>query len=477
MTMQNASWMKWTGLTVSLALLAGCVINPYVKTAAVPRNDPIAKTCKEIAKAAIGANEARNYAECVRRTMESKAGRYAWMNNGGSVLLMQMAGFAGYSGVRGGHQAQVAAFTTGGASMYGAQQYLYRKPREVIYWSGSNAIGCAIGVTQRRTVVADAAKVEFDKMVGLYASEGRQLPSLLEALEARLENPPHRTQCSAATKNDWAALKANFEDELLSAVENEARKDEIQMRVQNLIFSTQNADIDLIAITNAIRDTVNRQLALEQPDPAELGKILGALKLPALAGATSPSGQKAADVLANINVTGLNAMLSERRMGFDEAVHVCGTQADYDAISADAENISRILAVLNQRLKDMELNLDVLEQRAKSTTEDGSQLKYCTLAKTNTLMPFGLQLAQQGVQKVAEGQTLSIAIGGGVPPFSVAAMSTDSNGITAIPKDTDDGGYKIEISAVSAKKGAKSMFFASDAVGAGAVFAVEVVAK
>lgn len=125
----------------------------------------------------------------------------------------------------------------------------------------------------------------------------------------------------------------------------------------------------------------------------------------------------------------------------------------------------------------MELNLDVLEERAKSTTEDGSQLKYCTLAKTNTLMPFGLQLAQQGVQKVAEGQTLSIAIAGGVPPFSVAAMSTDSGGIAAIPKDTDDGGYKIEISAVSAKKGAKSMFFASDAVGAGAVFAVEVVGK
>lgn len=465
------------GLTVSLALLAGCVINPYVKTAAVPRNDPIAKTCKKIAEAAVGANEARNYAECVRRTMESKAGRYAWMNNGGSVLLMQMAGFAGYSGVRGGHQAQVAAFTTGGASMYGAQQYLYRKPREVIYWSGSNAIGCAIGVTQRRTVVAAAAKVEFDKMVGLYATEGKQLESLLEALETRLENPPHPTQCSAAMKNDWAALKSSFGDVLLSAMENDTRKDEIQKRVQKLFFSTQNADIDLIAITNAIRDTVNRQLALEQPDPAELGKILGALKLPALAGAASPSGQKAADIPATIDFSAASAMFSEMRFGVDPAINVCGNQSDYDAIAADVRNVSRILAELDQRLKDMELNLDVLEDRAKSTTEDGSQLKYCTLAKTNTLMPFGLQLAQQGVQKVAEGQTLSIAIGGGVPPFAVAAMSTDSGGITAMPKDTDDGGYKMEISAVSAKKGAKSMFFASDAVGAGAVFAVEVVGK
>ena len=33
----------------------------------------------------------------------------------------------------------MAAFTTGGASIYGSQQYLYRKPREAIYWSRASA--------------------------------------------------------------------------------------------------------------------------------------------------------------------------------------------------------------------------------------------------------------------------------------------------------------------------------------------------
>lgn len=473
MNMQKASWVKWTGLTVSLGLVAGCVINPYVKTAAIPRNDPIASRCKMIAKDFVNATKAMEYAECVRRTMESKAGRYAWMNNGGSVLLMQMAGFAGYSGVRGGHQAQVAAFTTGGASMYGAQQYLYRKPREVIYWSGSNAIGCAIGVTQRRTVVAISAKDEFQKMVELYLEEREELDDLLKTLQAGIEKPLRPKQCSEAMKRDWAALKSDLKDTLLPAARaRESRKDAIHKRVQKLIFSTQNANIDLIAITNAIRDTVNRQLALEQPDPAELAKLLSALKLPAHAGIAAPSDKK-----VTVSETGFRLSELDAPPPPPETAIQCGTEADYDALAAYVEFVFSSFAILDQTLKDMELNLDVLEERAKSTTEDGSQLKYCTLAKTNTLMPFGLQLAQQGVQKVAEGQTLSIAIGGGVPPFSVSAMSTDSGGITAVPKDTDDGGYKIEISAVSAKKVAKSMFFASDAVGAGAVFAVEVVSK
>lgn len=472
------------GMTV---LLAGCVINPYVKTAAVPRNDPIASTCKALGANPVDAANARNYAECIRRAMESKAGRYAWMNNGGTALLMQMAGFAGYSGVRGGHQAQVAAFTTGGASIYGAQQYLYRKPREAIYWSGSNAIGCAIGVTERRTQVATQAEVAGATLQREYLSDRTSLGVRLRELspiEAVIKDVEH---CDAKTKNDWAMLHAELEGirsaDALSAIGT--RRDAIYRRLQSLASSGQYARIDLIATTNAIRDTVNRQLAIEQPDPAELNKILASLKLPVLQGAAVPEAD-ADPVAGEAAEMGFASMMTSediRRYIFefdmgDKAIKRCGfNAAQFEAFRAASQRVFDAHAALDQRLGDAQSNLDVLEERARSTTEDGSQLKYCTLAKTNALMPFGLQLAQQGAQKVVEGQALSIPITGGVPPYAITPLSTAATGITAMPKPSDDGGFHIEVSAASASKSANAVFFANDAVGAGTVFAIEVVGK
>lgn len=466
-------------VAVMATLLTGCVVNPYIRTSSAPvvgelnrdncRNLVVTDTDRQLV---VGDRAATLlYAECVRDAMAKKAGRYAWMNNGGAVVLLNMAGLAGYSGIRGGHTAQVAAMTTGGATFYGAQQYLYRKPREAIYWSGASAVGCAVGVTRRRLLVADEVKT-LDALLQKTSTTSRSLEGAARDARVALQAAPPVAGCSATMQAEHTLLSSQAQHILSTTTDTalKTRQAALMRRYQTLSMADRYALVDLIAATDAIRDTVNRQLAAEQPDPSELARLLTSLKLPGLEGSAGGSGgAQEKDAPRGVMTAspppagGVKSAAKPRQCQRSAAQH-----ADFKS------NTTALIDQYNElgrTLDALEAGLDGIEARAGAAPDSGDALKYCTLARTNTLLPFGLQLAGNGAQTVKAGGTLSIPITGGVPPYAVRTVSGGS-GLTATIKLDADGSYRIVIAAGDDAE--SGTFFAKDAVGAGEVVTVDV---
>lgn len=483
MNMQNASWVKWTGLTVSLALLAGCVINPYVKAPTAPKA-LAGSECKALGGAIISAGAIRKdskdgldhamaYAICTQRAMERKAGKYAWMNQGGALMLMHMAGLAGYSGARGGHAAQVAGLTTGGATFYGAQQYLYRKPREAIYWSGAEAVGCAITVTNRRLI----AQGDESVMKEIYE---RQIDKLYQDLkgvdESELILRGHgKTPASCSSPEDGELMK-NWAEQIkkvdnarleysLSDLDNARLLANIQLN--QLIRQSSSTRSELVDITGAIRLAVNRQLAAQQPDPAELAKLLTGLKLPALAGLMPPSKIK-------------SAQIKEQREG-DTFWASTGPETCAGEVDAYLHKAKRFMEIHN----DLRNGIDTFTtQFNRIQTETGADpksqrpIEQCLQLRANTLRPFAVVMAQSGALKVAVGGTARVAIVGGMPPFDAEPLSENSK-VSAEAKLNESGEYEFVITVAEDAQDAgdiKVKFFATDDAGGSDMFTVEVVA-
>ena len=503
MNMQNASWVKWSGLTVSLAMLAGCVINPYVKAPTAPLTGG-GPECEQLAGSVIsaeftsampstdrrglgkagnrqadatatkdGLDDAMTYAICTQRAMERKAGKYAWMNQGGALMLIHMAGLAGYSGTRGGHNAQVAAMTTGGATFYGAQQYLYRKPREAIYWSGAEAVGCAITVTNRRLV----AQGDEYEMKEFYANQIQKPYSELEKVEESERglrgDAKAPASCSGpengGMRTTWAGLIKRVDDARSAHSLRDLDKARLLAKLQlnQFVRQSRSARSDLVDVTAAIRLAVNRQLAAQQPDPAELARLLTGLKLPALAGSSTSAKQDVED------------SAPENR---SSAIVVPSATTPTPACTKE-------VAVYRQEVERfMELHEDVRNgieaftakfNRSQAESDTGPKperpIEQCLQLRANALRPFGVVMAQSGALKVAVGGTARVAIVGGLPPFDAEPLSDGSN-VSAEPKLNESGEYEFVITAESAAKVGKVKFFATDDAGGSDMFTVEVVA-
>lgn len=468
MEMRNRGGVSMLGAAILAAMLGGCVVNPYIQKVDISKNSTTVIGCKKSVGKEVNRPDAIPYADCNRLAMERKAGKYAWMNNGGGALLLNMAGFAGYSGIRGGHNAQVAAFTTGGASVYGTQQYLYRKPREAIYWSGANAIGCAIGVTRRRDLVVG----EIDALNRVREQVIVKTPSELDAAfqkeQVERKKLGSTTGCAAGEQRELEYLTDSV-DTINDADAREAldaRRMNLDRRMQQLKAAGLYASADLIATTDAIRETVNHQLALEQPEPSELAKLLSTLKLPALAGASpaEPKVQATAAGVANAN------MFAAERFAAPTAVTACPSLDSYRTAAVGLLNLQRSY---ERALSDLEAQVEDIRVRALGSSQDGDQLKFCTLARTNVLLPFGLKLAAAGAQKVAAGKTLSVPITGGVPPYRITPIEAQ-DGIGAEPKLDAEGGYLFLITVPAGTAPGRATFFVRDSAGAGDAFVIEV---
>lgn len=484
MNMQNASWVKWTGLTVSLALLAGCVINPYVKAPTAPKA-LAGSECKALGGAIISAGAIRKdskdgldhamaYAICTQRAMERKAGKYAWMNQGGALMLMHMAGLAGYSGARGGHAAQVAGLTTGGATFYGAQQYLYRKPREAIYWSGAEAVGCAITVTNRRLI---AQGDELD-MEDIYR---RQIETPYRELERgeKLERNLRAGAKVSATcgeshlRMQWAWRTKEVD---LARSENSVNSLDSSRLLSRLQLNQLNRQLrlarsDLINVTGAIRLAVNRQLAAQQPDPAELGKLLTGLKLPALAG-VDPAEAPLSPIPAPSPSSSSFSSPPPLAASTAECVASRKNWEEYELVAMDfLENHRQLQAGL--KLFTTQFN----RIQADTGTDPKSQrpIEQCLQLRANTLRPFAVVMAQSGALKVAVGGTARVAIVGGMPPFDAEPLSENSK-VSAEAKLNESGEYEFVITVAEDAGDIKVKFFATDDAGGSDMFTVEVVA-
>ncbi len=474
MEMRSRGGVSKLSVAILATMLGGCVINPYIKTAAVPKGsgqDSRIVGCTKSVGGDVVESDAIQYAECNRLAMERKAGKYAWMNNGGGALLLNMAGFAGYSGIRGGHNAQVAAFTTGGASIYGTQQYLYRKPREAIYWSGANAISCAIGVTRRRSGISAEIAALRDIREQVVTRTPGLLDSALQNERSERTKLGDTTGCAAAERSELGDLFKSVD--AINAADAkaaiESRRTNLDLSMQRLSAMEVYAQQDLIAATDAIRETVNHQLALEQPEPAELAKLLSTLKLPALAGAGAGDETPKQAPLAARQPASIDENTATRAAA-SRAPPACPSTVAYRTAAVDLLNLQRRY---ERELSNLEAQVGDIRANALGSSGDGDQLKFCTLARTNVLLPFGLKLAGAGAQKVIAGETLSVPIVGGVPPYRITPIEAQA-GIGAEPKLDADGGYLFLITVPADTAPGRATFFVRDSAGAGDAFVIEV---
>ncbi len=473
MEMRNRGGVSMLTAAILATVLGGCVINPYIKTAAVPKGsgqDSRIVGCTKSVGGDVVESDAIQYAECNRLAMERKAGKYAWMNNGGGALLLNMAGFAGYSGIRGGHNAQVAAFTTGGASIYGTQQYLYRKPREAIYWSGANAISCAIGVTRRRSGISGEIAALRDIREQVVTVNPGLLDAALQNERSERTRLGDTTGCAVATQRELGDLFKSVD--AINAADAkaaiESRRTNLDLSMQRLSATEAYAQKDLIAVTDAIRETVNQQLALEQPEPSELAKLLSNIAgTGGGAGGGTETQKQAPPVAPQPASIPRNTVKSATA---PRALPACPSTVAYRTAAVDLLNLQRRY---ERELSNLEAQVGEIRSRALGSSEGDDQLKFCTLTRTNVLLPFGLKLAATGAQKVAAGKTLSVPITGGVPPYRITPIEAQ-DGIGADPKLDADGGYLFLITVPAGTAPGRATFFVRDSAGAGDAFVIEV---
>lgn len=482
-------------LTGTAAALAGCVINPYIKSPTAPAAFS-GDECRRLKGLIVSADTAANqgssdaenrgsvkdamaYALCTQRAMERKAGKYAWMNQGGAIVLMHMAGLAGYSGTRGGHNAQVAAMTTGGATFYAAQQYLYHKPREATYWLGSEALSCVIAVTNRRLVNGSGKEAALDGLLQRGVEEPLgHLKTLSEVEPAQRAAAAISASCTGADRQKLGQRLSELSEAVDSAYADASLADLYQatswsrLRLKELSASSDAARADLIDTTDAIRTAVGRQLAMQQPDPAGLAKLLGDQKLPALAGTPKP---KAAD--AATTVKAMAPMTESVRVSKSLAGTCAADEKRVGDYERTVKNLIRRHIEVRDGLVRFAQEYDLAKQSVAATTDDARPIEQCLHLRGNALGPFRLVLAQAGPVKVAKGGSQKIAIEGGVAPFRIESL-TDGGKLGVEAKTAATGGYEIVVTAAAdaAVDGKKFKYFVADSAGGSDLFTVEIVA-
>lgn len=469
--MKGISTGRALGLVMmaALGLLSGCVVNPYVRSSSVPVRPDSSTLCSGWRDTPVDEAHALEYATCLRRVMEDKASRHALMNNGGAPLLLGVAGLAAYRGFQGGHEANIAALTTGGAAIYGAQQYLYRAPREGIYLAGAGALACAVNQTRRKLLI----ETEFEPVANLLnrhvAPEVRAIGPALANLDGLSDSIRVPGSCSSLA-SDIRAARSDEHRARLEAEDLGRRLELARLKLAQLSAAARTARIDLIAATDAITSTVNQQLVLQQPNPADLAALLTRLKLPAMSppatepeaeavnGVALPAIREPASMAAPESEPKVNCALYATEVRLYERA-VAGLRQAVDRASAD-------MAAVEGSLRKM-------EDRIGKQGADTDSMQLCYRPPSMSLLPFSLALAQPGAQTMPDDGVLLIPISGGTPPFTVVA--TDAQ-LTGTAEADNAGGYRLKIVNKDAEAGAHTMI-ATDGAGVTRIFQVQIAAQ
>ncbi len=465
----NRAGRAWSlAMMVAVASLSGCVMNPYIRSSSVPVKPNSSTLCNGWNDSAVGEADALKYATCLRRVMEDKASRHAMMNNGGGPLLLGIAGLAAYRGFQGGHEANIAALTMGGAALYGAQQYLYRAPRESIYLAGAGALACAIHQTQRKLLVEDKLdSAEVSATSGLRAADQAiyRLGSPADRGRPPVQCLVARGSFDEARGNELAARK--MRDEL------DGRLKFSKARLAQLRATTGDARIDLIAATDAIVTTVNQQLVQQQPDPADLAALLARLKSPATpppAKDEAPPGKvdltKFGDFTKNLDLQGLLGEVGEGAVD-------CGKLEERaDSYAAEVSALMQAVDAAAKAEDKLEGWLDMQEKRLGASAAKDDSMQLCYRPPSMSLLPFSLVFAQPGAQSLGKDPLL-IPISGGAPPFSVVATEGTTQ-LTGKAEADDAGGYRLKLERGTNPAVGLHTVIATDNAGTARIFQVDI---
>lgn len=457
-----SSRLKSGSLAALIVLVSGCsLFDPYVK-APGPKSQ---SDCKD--KDFESANgpeptKAFLYARCVRDDMDARAGRFAVLNSGGSTFLLSLAGLTTYRSFRGSSEANIQALATGGATLYAAQKYLYRNPRETIYAAGSATIDCGIAITRRRVAADDQTTVDALST----ASETLNSVTSYRKTAANLAALPEpNASCPVTTRQKWEQAKDRLSSEDDSAMQDVGRRiSTARARLELYIGATEYAQIDLISLTSRVRGTVNRQLALEQPDPLEIASAISILQLPspelpeggpsppqAAPKPTDPSRTKGTSRGQTCNVD------ETRAEQFEEAVN---------RFIDSMREARRHAAALEARL-------NVIESSGMATSTE-QLLKACALQTPSTATPFNIRPGTNPLRASA-GETVLVPIEGGVSPYVANVAVPPQNGqITITQKLLESGTYALSINVTAGVPLGTYLIVSNDQVGAFRSFQIEV---
>lgn len=456
-------------LMVAVASLSGCVMNPYIRSSSVPVKPDSSTLCSGWSDSAVGEADALKYATCLRRVMEDKASRHAMMNNGGGPLLLGIAGLAAYRGFQGGHEANIAALTMGGAALYGAQQYLYRAPRESIYLAGAGALACAINQTQRKLLV----EAELTPITNLLVHQVEPEMQVAEAALSNADGLGSRVQLAGqcpALQQDLNKAKTAEREARKRYAELTRQLPLAQLRLAQLSVATRTARIDLIAATDAITTTVNQQLVQQQPNPADLAALLARMKLPATSPPATPE-EKAEPAPVAPEPTREPATESGAAPVGELEIN-CGQHTGevqfyekvVDALTHAVDRAASDMQVVKQGLDSMENVIG-----ARGAKDDSMQL--CYRPPAMSLLPFSLAFAQAGTQVLPDDAPLLIPISGGTPPFVAVATDDQLNGTA---EADDAGGYRLRITAGEDAEAGVHTMIATDGSGMTRIFQVKI---
>jgi hypothetical protein len=245
--------------------IAGCsLLNPYVRNNALSHdytrdNPPFAG----------GLPKAIDDADAQRREYYDAVGDQAELKNGIALSLIPMSAAALYLGITETSTISrdaIAGIGLGGASIFGLGSYLYSEPRQRVYLTGSQAIGCAI-LSMRAYLVT---QTDYDAL-------GQGL-ALLEAKASDVESDMAAVRALAAGLGGGNPTRIEATALLNLASDRVVRAREVIAAGWQLRGDVDQAGFVLRTKVAAIVDSVSLEVAKTDPDLQALTAIIAGLQ-------------------------------------------------------------------------------------------------------------------------------------------------------------------------------------------------------
>lgn len=451
---------------IALLLATGCVFNPYVTRRHIDDTDSCRSSRDRVQHPV---DHALDNAYCVQSEFERHVSHNAYLNSIGGVTLIQLAGIASYRGMRPDNEANVTALAVGGASSYATLQWLYKKPREAIYLSGSAALACAIG--EARIVLRteqETLLLQGNALSAARAVDALQVQSGASSLLSR-QIRQSKSGCQFDPGDEAIGEYADAVVKLLDQpvdVTARQRLAALQSRHRLLASAQANTARQLENLTEDVRVTVNRQLSAQQPAPEELASLLAGLKLGPLAVPDKPAPTPAA-------ATGSSRLPASAPD--DDDPRYCDVSKVSDAIRRGVEH----LALVREREFEAMVALDTYDAGLPPRS---ASLVATPLANRCPLVRFGapqlLSIVFTGGQspEIESGKAVEVVVVGGELPHTVRLVSErpeaerPAMSFTAGDKDAT----RVTISASDDTAVGRYTFLVNDRLGASQSFQVDV---
>ncbi len=250
------------------ACTACAIMNPYVypKDKAYPDSVLLAKMPTHQFAGNIG--PAIAYADQWRFTYVRAASQHATMRNVSAVALIPLSATALFYGITDhGSSDRITRLALGGASIYGANQFLTSNPRQELYLQGAHALTCAIAASRPFIVTdtwLDSLRRESDTLTGDLSELERAQVNLRAQISASALAPTSKALIAAKDAEIKAAQASADARALLSR--SEVAQMEISRSGQTLMNTVRG-----------ITDFVDSQIASTQPDLESLRTLVAGL--------------------------------------------------------------------------------------------------------------------------------------------------------------------------------------------------------